>query len=91
MSISHRAAERNPDLPPIAEQTAMTPARSHGPWSPTISHDAPDGLFRPCGCGGIFFTVAPGVGPQLGHLSAPHVTAVDDGLRADIPKESKND
>jgi hypothetical protein len=30
--------------------------------------DAPNGLFRPCGCGGILFTVMPGVGPHVAHL-----------------------
>ena len=30
--------------------------------------DAPNGLFRPCGCGGIHFTVAPGVGPHVAQL-----------------------
>jgi hypothetical protein len=30
--------------------------------------DAPNGLFRPCGCGGILFTVMPGVGPHAAQL-----------------------
>jgi hypothetical protein len=30
--------------------------------------DAPNGLFRPCGCGGILFTVMPGVGPHVAQL-----------------------
>jgi hypothetical protein len=30
--------------------------------------DAPNGLFRPCGCGGIMFTVVVGVGPHVAQL-----------------------
>jgi hypothetical protein len=30
--------------------------------------DAPNGLFRPCGCGGMLFTVSPGVGPHVAQL-----------------------
>jgi hypothetical protein len=30
--------------------------------------DAPNGLFRPCPCGGILFTVSPGVGPHCAQL-----------------------
>jgi hypothetical protein len=30
--------------------------------------DQPNGLFRPCPCGGILFTVAPGVGPHVAQL-----------------------
>jgi hypothetical protein len=30
--------------------------------------DQPNGLFRACGCGGIMFTVAPGVGPHVAQL-----------------------
>ncbi len=30
--------------------------------------DEPHGLFRPCGCGAIIFTVGPPVGPHAGQL-----------------------
>jgi hypothetical protein len=30
--------------------------------------DQPDGVFRACNCGGILFTVAPGVGPHVAQL-----------------------
>ena len=30
--------------------------------------DQPDGVFRTCGCGGILFTVMPGVGPHVAQL-----------------------
>jgi hypothetical protein len=30
--------------------------------------DQPNGTFRPCGCGGILFTVMPGVGPHCAQL-----------------------
>jgi hypothetical protein len=30
--------------------------------------DQPDGVFRACGCGGLMFTVMPGVGPHLAQL-----------------------
>jgi len=30
--------------------------------------DQPDGVFRACGCGGILFTVMPGVGPHVAQL-----------------------
>jgi hypothetical protein len=30
--------------------------------------DQPDGVFRACGCGGIHFTVMPGVGPHVAQL-----------------------
>jgi hypothetical protein len=33
-----------------------------------ISCDLPTGLFRPCACGGILFTVSPGVGPHVAQL-----------------------
>jgi len=31
--------------------------------------DQPAGPFRPCGCGGILFTVKPGVGPHAAQLA----------------------
>jgi hypothetical protein len=30
--------------------------------------DAPNGLFRACGCGGILFTVVAGIGPHVAQL-----------------------
>jgi hypothetical protein len=30
--------------------------------------DAPNGLFRPCGCGGLLFTALPGIGPHVAQL-----------------------
>jgi hypothetical protein len=30
--------------------------------------DQPDGVFRACNCGGILFTVSPGVGPHVAQL-----------------------
>ena len=30
--------------------------------------DQPNGLFRSCGCGGLLFTVSPGVGPHCAQL-----------------------
>jgi hypothetical protein len=30
--------------------------------------DAPNGLFRPCACGGIIFTVMPGIGPHVAQM-----------------------
>jgi hypothetical protein len=31
--------------------------------------DAPDGVFRACKCGGILFTIMPGVGPHVAQLT----------------------
>jgi hypothetical protein len=53
------------------------PATTHKPRRPggrplamdeILICDAPNGLFRPCGCGGILFTVSPGVGPHVAQL-----------------------
>jgi hypothetical protein len=52
-------------------RTSSQPQRPNGrPFSmdQRIICDAPDGLFRPCGCGGIIFSVAPGVGPHVAQL-----------------------
>jgi hypothetical protein len=63
---------------PKAEFRPRPPARtSNKPRRPggrplamdeKIICDLPTGLFRPCGCGGILFTVSPGVGPHVAQL-----------------------
>ena len=56
---------------PPAARTSKQPRRPGGqPLSmdERLICDAPNGLFRPCGCGGILFTVMPGVGPHVAQL-----------------------
>jgi hypothetical protein len=57
--------------PRPSARTSNQPRRPNGqPFSidQRIICDAPSGLFRPCGCGGIVFTVMPGVGPHVAQL-----------------------
>jgi len=46
------------------------PCRPNGPlqMDDTIICDAPAGVFRPCRCGSVLFTVMPGVGPHVAQL-----------------------
>jgi hypothetical protein len=56
---------------PPARTTSKQPRRPGGrslAMDEVLICDAPNGLFRPCGCGGILFTVAPGVGPHVAQL-----------------------
>jgi hypothetical protein len=55
--------------PPAA--TGIQPRRPDGrplQMDQCIICDAGTGLFRPCGCGGILFTVSGGVGPHVAQL-----------------------
>jgi len=73
-------AETELRLPVPAEQLRRrrpAPATNNQPRRPgghplamddRLICDAPNGLFRPCGCGGIVFTVIPGVGPHVAQL-----------------------
>jgi hypothetical protein len=57
--------------PRPSARTSKQPRRPGGqPLSmdQRIICDAVNGLFRPCGCGGIIFTVMPGVGPHVAQL-----------------------
>jgi len=54
LSASPRANARRPE-PPLTMGEALV-------------SDQPAGVFRPCGCGGILFSVAPGVGPHVARL-----------------------
>jgi hypothetical protein len=74
-------AEKGLQLPLPAEQltrrprtTPTTTSRARRPdgrplqMDQQIICDQPDGVFRACGCGGILFTVMPGVGPHVAQL-----------------------
>jgi hypothetical protein len=71
-------AESGLRLPvPTEQPRRRPPATTHKPRRPggrslamdeILICDAPNGLFRPCGCGGILFTVMPGVGPHVAQL-----------------------
>jgi hypothetical protein len=57
--------------PTPAKRTTITARRYDGRPLKTgedIICDEPDGLFRPCGCGSIIFSVGPPVGPHAGQL-----------------------
>lgn len=73
-----QVAEAGLRLPAPTEQprrrppaTAYKPRRPGG-WPLSMDEilicDEPNGLFRPCGCGEILFTVSPGVGPHVAQL-----------------------
>lgn len=59
---------------PRPRPPATTAKQARRPGGPPLAMDerlicdAPNGLFRPCGCGGIMFTVMPGVGPHVAQL-----------------------
>jgi hypothetical protein len=57
--------------PRAPARTSNQPRRPGGPplaMDQRLICDAPNGLFRPCGCGGILFTVMPGVGPHVAQM-----------------------
>jgi hypothetical protein len=53
--------------PPATTNKARRPGRPLA-MDDRLICDAPNGLFRPCGCGGILFTVAQGIGPHCAQL-----------------------
>jgi hypothetical protein len=64
--------QQKPDFRPRPPaRTSNKPRRPGGrPLSmdEKIICDAVNGLFRPCPCGGILFTVSPGVGPHVAQM-----------------------
>jgi hypothetical protein len=61
---------KQPELP---RQQPPTPPKAHRPDSPLhvgdrLICDQPTGPFRACACGGILFTIVPGVGPHAAQL-----------------------
>jgi hypothetical protein len=54
--------------PPATTNKARRPGGRPLSMDEILICDAPNGVFRPCGCGGIMFTVAPGVGPHVAQL-----------------------
>jgi hypothetical protein len=59
--------ERRP-RPPATTNQARRPGGPPLAMDQRIVCDTPNGLFRPCSCGGILFTVTPGVGPHVAQL-----------------------
>ncbi len=58
---------------PVKRPAPAEPANARRPdGNPQMSEalicDQPSGVFRACGCGGILFTVMPGVGPHAAQL-----------------------
>jgi hypothetical protein len=54
--------------PPTTANQARRPGGRPLAMDDRLICDAPNGLFRPCGCGGIMFTVVLGVGPHVAQL-----------------------
>jgi hypothetical protein len=54
--------------PPATTNKARRPDGRPLAMDERLICDAPNGLFRPCGCGGIMFTVMPGVGPHVAQM-----------------------
>lgn len=54
--------------PPATADKARRPGGRPLQMDERLVCDAPNGLFRPCGCGGILFTVMPGVGPHVAQM-----------------------
>lgn len=73
-----KVAEAGLRLPVPADQPRRRPpATTNKPRRPDgralamdeqLICDMPNGVFRPCPCGGIMFTVSPGVGPHVAQL-----------------------
>jgi hypothetical protein len=61
-------AEQPRPRPPATTNKARRPGGHPLAMDDRLICDAPNGLFRPCGCGGILFTVMPGVGPHVAQL-----------------------
>jgi hypothetical protein len=61
-----REPQRRPQSPSTTK--ARRPDGSPLQMDQQIVCDQPDGLFRPCGCGSILFTIMPGVGPHVAQL-----------------------
>jgi hypothetical protein len=64
--------------PPWRARTTTSPTTSNRARRPggrplamddRLVCDAPNGLFRPCNCGSVTFTVMPGVGPHVAQLA----------------------
>jgi hypothetical protein len=60
--------ERPRPRQPAATNKARRPGGHPLTMDDRLICDAPDGLFRPCGCGWIMFTVMAGVGPHVAQL-----------------------
>jgi hypothetical protein len=60
--------EQSRQRPPATSNKARRPGGRPLAMDANIICDAPNGLFRPCACGGILFTVLPGVGPHVAQL-----------------------
>jgi hypothetical protein len=54
--------------PPAATNKARRPDGRPLQMDQQLICDAPDGVFRACGCGGILFTVMLGIGPHCAQL-----------------------
>jgi hypothetical protein len=54
--------------PPATTNKARRPGGKPLAMDDILICDTETGLFRPCGCGGILFTVMPGVGPHVAQL-----------------------
>jgi hypothetical protein len=54
--------------PPAPTNKARRPGGRPLAMDDILICDTATGLFRPCGCGGILFTVMPGVGPHVAQL-----------------------
>jgi hypothetical protein len=55
--------------PPRASNKARRPDGRPLQMDERLVCDQPAGVFRACGCGGILFTVMPGVGPHVAQLT----------------------
>jgi hypothetical protein len=62
--IEQQARRRHPPPPNNARRPDGRPLK----MGETLVCDQADGVFRPCGCGGIRFRVMAGVGPHLAQL-----------------------
>jgi hypothetical protein len=54
--------------PPATTSKARRPGGQPLAMDEQLICDKPNGVFRPCSCGGILFTVLPGVGPHVAQL-----------------------
>lgn len=67
LPLSNPKSEFRP-RPPATTAKARRPDGRPLQMDENLVCDQPDGVFRACNCGGIMFTVMPGVGPHVAQL-----------------------
>jgi hypothetical protein len=69
LQLPGKQPKQQPRITPTTTKKARRPDGRPLRMDEHLVCDAPNGLFRPCGCGGILFTIMPGMGPHVAQLT----------------------